>query len=748
MPPRSLLLALTAYVVLVATQLAPAPAHASFSDSDGDGAFDLAEEVFGSDPADAGSVLETRDFLLSPFSVVCTDGLDNDGDGATDAADGGCVDSDGGYPSDETELRLGSDPHDNGSDPEDNRLAVVFAAQGYSYYVLVLCANEQDDDGDGLTDAADPGCATLDADGDGFDDLAEKNGGSDWRDGGSEPEHVGINPASCADAADNDGDGATDVADDGCTAATNDDLADAIIVDSLPFSHTTKLVSPTAEVGEPQPSCSLADDISATVWYRFTPPSDTHVVIETTGSDFISAVSVWHEELFGLTEVACNYSFLYFEAVPSRFAFAAAGGETYSIQVERFVLEEFAAFFPDWGRLRFHMEATSPPVNDDFEDAAAIDSLPFTTSVDTIAASTEPSEPDASCRSQGYPTNSVWYRLTPKADTFVLAEVTAGTDFGVTLGVYEGAAAGALEQVACGDQPAFLARAGHTYYLQGTGYQCRPPAGAEGGIASFCIDSRAGHLALRVDTFDLPSCLPKTFSMTDPRGDADDDNFPLDVTELSVSLGDEFACIAAVIDPPVAARDIGARLELNSELEGRGPDDRSHVFTACDYPTGFDDDRRVFVHPGDKGLLAPVQEFVGNNGGTTRPGYFTYDGAVATLILPLSSIGGDADFRFAIAMSHHWDTYDCVPDGGHIICQGGTCAFSPFRNGDANCGGVADSIDAAIVLQFGAGLLDELACPDAADVTGDGIIDSRDAALILQFGAGLLDRLPPEQQRY
>ena len=63
--------------------------------------------------------------------------------------------------------------------------------------------------------------------------------------------------------------------------------------------------------------------------------------------------------------------------------------------------------------------------------------------------------------------------------------------------------------------------------------------------------------------------------------------------------------------------------------------------------------------------------------------------------------------------------------------------------GDANCDASVSSIDAALVLQFVAGLLSALGCEDAADANADGNVDSIDAALILQFGAGLLDALPP-----
>jgi hypothetical protein len=52
-----------------------------------------------------------------------------------------------------------------------------------------------------------------------------------------------------------------------------------------------------------------------------------------------------------------------------------------------------------------------------------------------------------------------------------------------------------------------------------------------------------------------------------------------------------------------------------------------------------------------------------------------------------------------------------------------------------------NSIDAAIVLQFGAGLLHTLCNSALADVNHSGTVDSIDAALILQYGAGLIPGL-------
>ena len=67
--------------------------------------------------------------------------------------------------------------------------------------------------------------------------------------------------------------------------------------------------------------------------------------------------------------------------------------------------------------------------------------------------------------------------------------------------------------------------------------------------------------------------------------------------------------------------------------------------------------------------------------------------------------------------------------------------LQPKPAGDANCDGTADDIDAALILQFTAGLLGSLDCQDAADVNGDLEVTSVDAALILQFVAGLVGSL-------
>ena len=99
------------------------------------------------------------------------------------------------------------------------------------------------------------------------------------------------------------------------------------------------------------------------------------------------------------------------------------------------------------------------------------------------------------------------------------------------------------------------------------------------------------------------------------------------------------------------------------------------------------------------------------------------------------------DFN-AIGIGRAYD--DATPYGwywtaefGGVVDAAPPPASRPTANGDVDCTGGATSLDAALVLQFNARLIDTLPCPNEGDVNGDGSIGPRDAALILQISAGL-----------
>lgn len=59
-------------------------------------------------------------------------------------------------------------------------------------------------------------------------------------------------------------------------------------------------------------------------------------------------------------------------------------------------------------------------------------------------------------------------------------------------------------------------------------------------------------------------------------------------------------------------------------------------------------------------------------------------------------------------------------------------------DGDVNCDGLVNSVDSALILQYTAGFIDTLPCPENGDINGDGRIDAVDATLILQIVAGFI----------
>jgi hypothetical protein len=133
----------------------------------------------------------------------------------------------------------------------------------------------------------------------------------------------------------------------------------------------------------------------------------------------------------------------------------------------------------------------APPGNDDIAGATVIAALPFTDSVDTTEATTDPGDPFASCAPPSG--HTVWYSLTAATDTNILA-TTFGSDYDTTLSVYTGTP-GDLTEVACNDDTAgslqsaviFTATAGTTYYLM---------AGSFG-------ETSGGTLVLNVEETDL-----------------------------------------------------------------------------------------------------------------------------------------------------------------------------------------------------------------------------------------------------
>jgi hypothetical protein len=243
----------------------------------------------------------------------------------------------------------------------------------------------------------------------------------------------------------------------------NDDFANATVVASLPFSNVVDVSEATTESGEP---LSWSGQ-SRTIWYSFTPTSDVVVRADLNGSDYVTAfMSVYRADsagFGGLTKIAGG-------SYGPPFTFRLQAGTTYYIQEG----DDY-----QWGwvsTVGINLQAVNPPPNDNFADAIAFTSVPFSDSQDLTAATIESGEPMACGASF---TQSGWYAFTP---------TTSGSygGFGVSnVAVYTGTSLSNLTNVACADWPGlyFHADAGTTYYLQtwggGVSVDIVPPPNAD-----------------------------------------------------------------------------------------------------------------------------------------------------------------------------------------------------------------------------------------------------------------------------
>lgn len=108
------------------------------------------------------------------------------------------------------------------------------------------------------------------------------------------------------------------------------------------------------------------------------------------------------------------------------------------------------------------------PDNDDFEDAVAVPSVPFTAKTTSSGATRQAAEPASCAAVRG---GTIWYRYTPPEDERLVA-TTAGTGFATTLAVFTGTDMRVLSEVGCDAHPTsntmvpFVALRSQSYWFQ------------------------------------------------------------------------------------------------------------------------------------------------------------------------------------------------------------------------------------------------------------------------------------------
>ncbi|NUM43532.1 MAG: hypothetical protein HUU38_02415 [Anaerolineales bacterium] len=112
----------------------------------------------------------------------------------------------------------------------------------------------------------------------------------------------------------------------------NDDLVNAIIIDSLPFADANNINNQygSLEANETPPGCGTFGTNS--VWWAFTPDTDGFYKISTDGSSFDTVLSVWTGGEHPLTEVDCDDDSG--EGFRSMLNIPMTAGETYYIRID------------------------------------------------------------------------------------------------------------------------------------------------------------------------------------------------------------------------------------------------------------------------------------------------------------------------------------------------------------------------------------------------------------------------------
>ncbi|MFN8422774.1 MAG: hypothetical protein U0470_05025 [Anaerolineae bacterium] len=271
----------------------------------------------------------------------------------------------------------------------------------------------------------------------------------------------------------------------------NDDLADAVTIDRLPFADDGTTAEATTEPGEQPGSCGSGER-GHSVWYRVTPDADGSLPVVVGLVDFPAVVTAWTGTSYPLAFVACSE-----RPAPGQFAVPVRAGEPLWLQVQstgtlagRFRLEVGDILRPP-----------QPPANDDQASAELLVSLPARVSGDTTASTAEPDEAASACGRDAGASFGVWYRLPPgTAGRIELGVVDAA--FVAVVSVWSGTAH-PLRPIACSDHTQAVPM---TADLVGGERYLVKVEGAFGGGGPFSLDVGApGPVPPPPDNDDLAS---------------------------------------------------------------------------------------------------------------------------------------------------------------------------------------------------------------------------------------------------
>ncbi|MDM8557349.1 hypothetical protein [Candidatus Parabeggiatoa sp. HSG14] len=246
----------------------------------------------------------------------------------------------------------------------------------------------------------------------------------------------------------------------GFAAPTNDRLANATPIDTLPFTQQQNTAGASNETSEVLPMC--LNDRRASVWYQYTATSDQTMLFNTFGSDYDTVLSVWTGDSHPLTALACNDDSNNLKQ--SQVQVELQTGTTYYINI--------SGYQGETGALILTALEVNPLENDNLADALPVtldSNASYTYTQMTQEATNQDNESISICNTKSR--GSVWFKYTASTDQTIVID-TMGSDYNTSLSVWAGTSHPLEDEVICNDDnsgPQSLLRvaltASETYFI-------------------------------------------------------------------------------------------------------------------------------------------------------------------------------------------------------------------------------------------------------------------------------------------
>jgi len=215
----------------------------------------------------------------------------------------------------------------------------------------------------------------------------------------------------------------------GLAAPPNDNFANAVVLTGISVGALGSNANATKEAGEPVHG--TANTGGASIWYRWTAPSNMTATISTEGSGFDTVLAVYTGgNVAGLFLIAKNDDVVPEQILHSRVTFNATAGTIYRIAVDgyRSSSGEVAA-----GGVELNI---NPAWNNNLDRAIPLTGMSGSVHGSTRGATRQAGEPQHAGVNG---TNSIWYTwIAPTNGSFTFS--TIGSGFDTLLAVYTGAA--------------------------------------------------------------------------------------------------------------------------------------------------------------------------------------------------------------------------------------------------------------------------------------------------------------------